>query len=95
MTLGYACVRWSGVSFCGRVHERADAPSEEKHRKRYSPVAIVKRGAKGKEREREERERERERECALCPNHAIVWPLIVDSPPAGRVEDDGNDETHR
>ena len=66
MTLGYACVRWSGVSFCGRVHERADAPSEEKHRKRYSPVAIVKRGAKGKEREREEREREKESaHCAL------------------------------
>lgn len=38
----------------------------------HSPLAIAK------------AERERERET-LCPNHAIVWPLIVDIPPAGRA----------
>lgn len=51
-----------------------------------SPLAIAKGG---------ERERERGKGGTLCPNHAIVWRLIVDVPPAARVGNDGKDENHR
>lgn len=72
------------VSFCGRMHDASFGG--EKHGKR--------RAARWQSR-RVERERERGKGGTLCPNHAIVWRLMVDVPPAARVGNDGKDENHR
>lgn len=71
------------MSFCGRVHGQTMHPWRGETREEMrSPLAI----AKGGEGERGKGG------TTLCPNHAIVWPLIVDVPPAARVENDGKDE---